>query len=430
MKIRLTHVLSLLLCLVMIAAAVCIGAVKGWQDERAGAVAGVLTQDGLAADLTGRALDLGSLTVVASRHLPAEDSDLAAMRSLAASLTRSVDDLSALMAGHDEVTAAVPAFAERLLALPGMKASARDRAYVRSLKDSLCTDPGLNAACERAFADFNNRMEASLIGRLAMLLGVEKLEKGASMPVDLPAAAPRCPVRTGFVTDVAGVLSTDTARDLDTLNERIETAEKIQSRMETAPLPAVHVVAVDFLDGETAAAYARALREQWGLAEGDLLLLIAAGHDEYSLTGGSSLLSRTTLDRITTEAFREPFLAQAYDSAVATLMPRLMEAVNDTWRVDVAVGDLFGSRMTGSIPDWAAGIFGSERPADTAGVTIRGAGSRLIPLLSVILIVGALLLFFGSFTGRRSPRRAARRPPRHGGGRPGRSPAPRGRHRR
>lgn len=418
MKIRLSHVLSLLLCLAMVAAAVCIGAVRGWQDERAAAVAAVLADPETSAALTDRALDLHNLTVVAARHLSETDGDLTALRDAASVLCSGPDDLSAFLAAHELITSSVPGFAERLLALPGVQASTRDRALIRSLAASLSSDPGLQHKCHLAFSDFNSRIRGSLTGKLAMCLGVTPLEVGQAIPAEISAAAPRFPESAGFLTDAAAVLVADTGRDLDTLNKRLRDAGMIQSRGETSALPAVYVVTVDFLDGASASDYARILRERWALDAGDLLLLIAAGQDEYLLSVGSSPLSRTTLNLMTDETFRESFLKQQYDGAVAALLPRLIAEVNDAWQTDIQISDLFGQQERHSIPDWASGLFGSERTGDAAGIRILSAGSRIAPFLSVLLIVGAMLLFFGSFTGRRSPRRSAPRTSRRGRKRP------------
>ena len=95
------------------------------------------------------------------------------------------------------------------------------------------------------------------------------------LPSALSESLPPC---QGVVTDLAGVLSTDTAAGLETLAQR----------MEAAGCGRLYVVTRHFLGGKDARAYADRLFAAWGLQDKDGLLLLAVGEETYALSLGSA----------------------------------------------------------------------------------------------------------------------------------------------
>ena len=73
------------------------------------------------------------------------------------------------------ITAAARELAASLPALPSVQASARDQAYIDSLTGILGVDSGAETLYHAEIDAFNQRMSASLTGKLAMFCGVEPL---------------------------------------------------------------------------------------------------------------------------------------------------------------------------------------------------------------------------------------------------------------
>ena len=175
MKNTLTTILCILCAVALAAGAVCLGAYRGWSRERDEALHTVSADGELASALEERAMDAANLIVVASRHLPADDGDLAALREVRAVLT----DASATAADKTRADAQLTALAEKLAAslplLDSVQASARDQVYISTLTRTLAQGTDSAAAYAAAAQRFNDRLASSLTGRLAMLLGVEPL---------------------------------------------------------------------------------------------------------------------------------------------------------------------------------------------------------------------------------------------------------------
>ena len=171
MKQTLTMILSVMLCIVLVIGAVCLGAVRGWRSEREEAAAFLSDTDILAE----RAMDTANLLVVASRHLPAADASLAALRDARQVLTSGSADLEDIIAADSAITAAARELAASLPSLPSVQASARDQAYIDSLTGILGVDSGAEMLYHAEIDAFNQRMSASLTGKLAMFCGVEPL---------------------------------------------------------------------------------------------------------------------------------------------------------------------------------------------------------------------------------------------------------------
>lgn len=175
MKAHLSTILSIVLCVVLVAAAVCIGAVRGWSDDRS-EVLNALSADGeMRALLETRAMDAANLAVVAARHLPADDADLTALREASALMLSNAAQTEQLLQADDVITDAALRLADELPALSTVQSSRRDRAYVSMLTGTLSKKTALSHRYTLLVEDFNQRLSSSLSGKLAMLLGVDPL---------------------------------------------------------------------------------------------------------------------------------------------------------------------------------------------------------------------------------------------------------------
>lgn len=407
MKNSLTTILSILLCIVLIAAAVCIGAYRGWTDERSAALNALSENSEIRTLLADRAMDAANLAVAASRHLPADDEHLAALRSASAAILSGETDASALIAADAAITDAALRFAEELPNLPSVQQSARDKTYVVMLTGSLSRSSGLEESYAQLVGDFNQRLSDSLMGRLAMLLGVKPLSVTEAQPHGArltEAAEPRYPEQTGEVTDAAAVLSSVTLEDLRTLDERLDDEDALRLR----------IVTVDFLDGSDASAYAAALFERWRLDDDELLLLMAVGEDKYALEAGEDaarLLSYATRSKLLAGSFEPSFLNQQYDAALAAFVPALVREINKVCSVSVSTDDLFGLSSAGLFSNWAASLRQQDAREDNSDLhIIYEAGQANFALIKVFLIVGVLMIVFGSFRLKRRPRSRHARP--------------------
>ena len=151
------------------------GAYQGWNEDRM-AVQSALTAEGeMRTQLENRAMDAANLAVVAARHLEADNKDLAALRSASASLLASNGEAAAILQADAVITDVALRFAEELPGLPTVQASGRDKTYVSMLTSLLGKKRGLTHTYTLLVEDFNQRLEASLTGKLARLLGVAPL---------------------------------------------------------------------------------------------------------------------------------------------------------------------------------------------------------------------------------------------------------------
>lgn len=175
MKTNLSTILSAVVCFVLIAAAVSIGAVRGWSSDRNEVLSALTADGGMHELLETRAMDAANLAVVAARHLPGADEDLAALRSASTLMLSGTAAPDQLMLADDTVTDVALRFADELPALASVQASKRDKAYVSILTGTLGKKTGLSHNYELMVQDFNQRLNASLTGKLAMLLGVSPL---------------------------------------------------------------------------------------------------------------------------------------------------------------------------------------------------------------------------------------------------------------
>lgn len=175
MKNILTYALAIFAAVVLAAGAVCIGAVNGWQQERVQASTLGENNQELVTLLDTRAMDAANLAVVASRHLPADDKQLCMLRDAQAVLASGKGTMEELMAADETITLIAREFGQTLPLLPSVMASPRDQVYVSMLTRTLSEGDSAKALFTASAERFNKRMNDSLTGRLAMMLGVEPL---------------------------------------------------------------------------------------------------------------------------------------------------------------------------------------------------------------------------------------------------------------
>lgn len=175
MKNVLTTALAVFAAIVLAAGAVCIGAVNGWKSEREEALSVGETNAELAAVLETRAMDAANLAVVAARHLPEDDKQLALLRDAQAVLWKGSGSMQEMITADALITEIAGAFGKSLPALPSVQASQRDQVYVSMLTRTLSEGESAAALFRLSANDFNTRLNASLTGRLAQLLGVEPI---------------------------------------------------------------------------------------------------------------------------------------------------------------------------------------------------------------------------------------------------------------
>ncbi len=220
-------------------------------------------------------------------------------------------------------------------------------------------------------------------------------------------ARTRYPDVSGTVTDAAGVLSESLVQDLTELPDRLDDAG-INGKL--------YVVAVDFLDGETAQDYAKALFTRANLGDEDVLLLGAAGEDAYAVTAGQSALRKLGAaklnDLCVSSGFASQFAGQQYDAAFAAYATAYAAYAGEKYGASVSVTGLFGqtaAAQTDEGSSWSD-VYHQvmdtlTQPAQTAPVTqtARTEGvERLTPLGWVVLVVLVMLIFGQNQTARKA----------------------------
>ncbi|MBE5804970.1 MAG: hypothetical protein E7316_10735 [Clostridiales bacterium] len=174
MKNSLSTFVCVLLTIALVAGAVCLGAVRGWNGERDAALNALSESGALGDELQIRAMDAANLAVVADRHLNG-DADVAGLRKAYQIIAGGKASADELAQANADISAAAANLAEKLPELESVKASARDQMYISTLTRVLSESTGSSAAYSTAVEDYNARLSRSLTGKLAMLLGVQPL---------------------------------------------------------------------------------------------------------------------------------------------------------------------------------------------------------------------------------------------------------------
>lgn len=182
MKNTLTTLACALVCAVLVIGGICYGAVRGWRAEQDKVLHPDRQEGTVYAALSERAMDAANLCVVAARHLPADDSRLAELRELRATLENEQATTTLLAKADQRLTALANQLADELPRLSSVQQSPRDQVYISTLTRILgeATDSGASYSAQvRAF---NQRLRSSLTGRLAIALGVMPLSEEGGLP--------------------------------------------------------------------------------------------------------------------------------------------------------------------------------------------------------------------------------------------------------
>lgn len=174
MKNTLTTILCLLLSAVLAVGAVCLGARNSWLKEREKAIS-TFSGDESTDSFENRAMDTANLYVVAARHLPADNPLLTALQECRATLQSTAASSAEKAQADITLTATAQALASTLEVESSVHASVRDQVYITTLTRTLTQ--GRDAAAYALSAqDFNRRLQESLTGKLAMMLGVPVID--------------------------------------------------------------------------------------------------------------------------------------------------------------------------------------------------------------------------------------------------------------
>ena len=173
MRCAYTAKVAVLLALVL--AAVALGAYRGWSGERRQALETFTENTALRDYLEERSMDAANLRVVAARHLDREDEDLAALTQVRKTLTDPEATVEELAAADAELTRLAARLQQELPQLASVQQSSRDQAYITTLTRTLLAAQSVTDSYNAQVESFNRRLEASLTGKLAQLLGVQPL---------------------------------------------------------------------------------------------------------------------------------------------------------------------------------------------------------------------------------------------------------------
>jgi len=150
------------------------------------------------------------------------------------------------------------------------------------------------------------------------------------------------PAAQGTVTDLAGVLSDETEKDLAALSTLLEKETKGH----------FYVVTRHFLGGKETSLYAQGLFDHWQLGENDGLLLMVVGEERFALFLGENAQkalpgeSRTAL----LGAFRTAYLNREYDQATAALASSLANTLSHAQGKAISLAGLFGQEEIKATP--------------------------------------------------------------------------------
>lgn len=218
------------------------------------------------------------------------------------------------------------------------------------------------------------------------------------------ALAVSYPEKTRYALDSAGVLSESTIRDINTLNDRLDSAANAN----------VYVVTRHFLGGEDVSEYANALFKAWGLGNSDTLLLMVIGEESYALSCGDKVrkaIQGETEAVLMGTYFRAPYQGRAYDGAVGALLPELAKKVATAKDETVSLSGLFGQTeqtqaSSGGVFNWSNFITGGSvdwndySDADTVQTSTQSKTQKVeketgFSIWKLILILAIFYFLFG-----------------------------------
>lgn len=175
MKNKLPTALCVLIALVLVVFGFTFGTWSGFREDRAQVDELLTMENGLLDVLGYRAADGLNLSVVAKRHLPAQDEDLIALEQRGRELLLA-SEVRASSSLDRAVSEAFDAVSAKLKETPSFQQSQRDQRYL----DMLAADFASLRASEvvntynQAANDFNQQLSQPVSGYLASLMGIEK----------------------------------------------------------------------------------------------------------------------------------------------------------------------------------------------------------------------------------------------------------------
>lgn len=177
MKFKLPIGVCVLIALALVLFGLLFGTMNGFKDDRAQVMALLEDNSGLMDVLSYRGADGLNLCVVARRHLN-DDADVQALNDAANKLRDSKEGVASKKLENDKLDAAVSAVSQKLKQTQSFLDSQRDQNYL----DMLTTDmqnlqkSALADTYNAAATEFNQRLNAPVLGDIAKLLGVTPCE--------------------------------------------------------------------------------------------------------------------------------------------------------------------------------------------------------------------------------------------------------------
>jgi len=175
MKNKLPTALCVVIAVALVAFGLLYGTWSGFREDRAQVDELLTMENGLLDVLSYRAADGINLSVVAKRHLPAQDEDLMALERYARQQQQTAEVRASTSLDH-AVSEAFDAVNAKLKETVSFQQSQRDQRYL----DMLTADfnslraSDVVSAYNQAASDFNSQLAQPVSGYLASLLGIEK----------------------------------------------------------------------------------------------------------------------------------------------------------------------------------------------------------------------------------------------------------------
>lgn len=199
------------------------------------------------------------------------------------------------------------------------------------------------------------------------------------------SAVAEAPASQGAVTDLADVLSAETASDMETLSQRLQkvTGGKL------------YVLTRHFLGGQDVNTYGQEVFEAWKLGKNDALLLLVIGEETYALIQGSeaqkNLSSGDALRTFLSNNLSAAYRARNYDQAVGNCMTAYARKMaggnfNVSGLFSRAAGSAKNTRTTGQTEEhymFSSNWNDAEPPREESGL----GGALVLPVLIVAAIV-------------------------------------------
>lgn len=177
MKPRLSLGVCVIISLALVLLGLGIGTYGGFAEDRAKVTDLLSGENGLTAVLEYRGADGLNLCVVAERHLRS-DADVLVLRQLSQTLQDGGKSLSQRREADGELGEAVNAVVTKLKQTQSYIASERDQGYVAMLQSDMqsLSQRAVASTYNTAVEEFNQKLEGTLMGKLAGLLGVKPCE--------------------------------------------------------------------------------------------------------------------------------------------------------------------------------------------------------------------------------------------------------------